>query len=154
MGASQLPDQPPVIGTTALLAVTSYRPGSDTTVQCATGASFADFDATNLLVTFTAPASGNVLVRLSATGDMTSAASSNGYWALRESTTEIGSQLVVGSGVAGVPQAKSAAIYITGVTAGSHTYKWAGRGAGGTGSVRLYGGPTWGPWVMEVFACP
>ena len=50
-----------------LLAHTFYDPASVATYSLTT--SYADIDATNITVTFTAPASGNVLIRVSATVD-------------------------------------------------------------------------------------
>jgi hypothetical protein len=137
-------------GTSALLAVVAYRAGSDATKDV-TSTSFADFDATNLAVTFTAPASGKVLVRLSSTMDNNGA--DNSYWALREGTTTIGSQLMSFSSAIAV--GATAAIYVTGLTPGnSYTYKWAGKRSGGGTSTRLYNGPTWGPSTMEVWSAP
>lgn len=152
MGASQLPQGQGggFVAAVSLLGITSYRDVADITLTTPSSASFSDFDAVNLAVTFTTPPSGNVLVRLTGTADA-GTGSDNVYWALRESTTEIGSQLI--HGLVSSPRALSAGVYITGLTPGtSHTYKWAGRAAaGGAETSRLYTGPTFGPLVMEVW---
>lgn len=106
---------------TDILAVVSYSPPSNFTTASAT---FADMDATNLKVTFTAPSSGKVLVTLSAN--------------VQAGTTTVYSyNLRDGSGdVAGTTQPVlynqntaffkvSAPIYVTGLTPGqSYTWKW------------------------------
>jgi hypothetical protein len=137
----------------SLLAVCAYASGSDAVVNAlTTSASFADIDATNAVVTFTAPASGNVLVRLSAlqSGD----GAKIYYWGLREASSDVGTPWRVGNGSAAGVSAVGT-IRLTGISSGSHTYKWAHRLAtsGGTGT-GIYAGPTWGQIVMEVWAAP
>jgi hypothetical protein len=136
-------------GSSDLLAVSTYASGSDAAVGTTSSTSFVDLDATNAAVTFTAPASGNVLVRL--TGIQSGTAPNNAFWGLRESSSNIGTPvgLLVQNG-AGVLQ--SAAIYLTGISAGSHTYKWSHRVSASTGGV--YAGPNYGKIVMEVWAAP
>src|ERR1035437_998227 len=54
-------------GGNALLAVHSYRAATDT-YYATTSGTLVDVDAENMAVTFAAPASGTVLVRLTGTG--------------------------------------------------------------------------------------
>jgi hypothetical protein len=131
-------------GGSALLGLTAYAPGSDTAIGTSSG-SDADLDATNLSCVFTAPASGNVLVKLSA---LTNAQGSAGYWTVREATTNLGTAYV--TAFSGAFRG-AAEFYITGLSAGSHTYKWGYYGAGG---MIVYGGPTFGKAIIEIWAAP
>lgn len=131
--------------TTELLGITSYRPGSDSAVTTTTSSTSADVDATNAAVTFTAPASGNVLVR--ATFVEGNSGANLDYAEVRESTTVLADTIVSNGAAAGI---RSAAFRVTGISAGSHTYKLGVRTAGGT--LTVYGGPTWGPVVLEVWS--
>lgn len=138
-------------GTTSLLAVLAYAPGSDTTIGTTSSATLVDVDATNLALAFTAPASGNVLVRLSAVGGPTSGGPAI-RWGVRESSSIIAGPLLVDP--IGITSARyySAAFYITGVSGGAHTYKFAHACSSNTTAV--YGGPTFGKAVMEIFGAP
>ena len=135
-----------------LLAVTSYGPTS-VAVYTTTSTTLADVDATNLQVTFTAPASGNILVRLSAYGDT---ATADAFWGLRESTTDLivgrSHRTAEGEGFVSMP------FYLTGISGGSHTYKWSyAVNAGGSGRIIVMDGSAvneWAPGVMEVWAAP
>jgi hypothetical protein len=135
-----------------LLAVTSYNPATSTTTST-TSSTPSDVDATNLAVTFIAPASGKVRVKLTAA--QSAQTTSRGMWTLREGSAE----------VAGVAQAMSiattvlratASMLVTGLTPGqSYTWKWAFWSGDNTLSVSVrYGGTganaTYGPAVMEV----
>jgi hypothetical protein len=139
-----------------LLAVNQYAPAT-TTIFSTTSATRADVDATNMVVTFTAPASGNVLVRLSTWADIGTA--NVLYFSLRESTSNLGYPVMVLRGATQQVYA-AAAIYLTGVSAGSHTYKWAFATDGtGTAGRIIVGqsagtGTQFGPGVMEVWAAP
>lgn len=133
-----------------LLGVKQYSPAQ--TIFSTAGTSLSDVDATNMAVTFSAPASGKVLVRLSAYTDMNSGAG-EGYWGLRESTTN----LVYWRMMRGALQENylSAATHLTGLSAGSHTYKWAFGVDSGT--IRIIAGPgnamsTFPGATMEVWA--
>lgn len=111
----------------------------------------ADFDATNLAVTFTVPPSGNVVVRLN--GAVGSTASS-AIWGLRESTTQVGSLQFMAQSTAGIIRVQ-ALVTVTGLTPGdSKTYKWAGKNSGaGTTSIYTGGnGGVDGEASMEVYA--
>lgn len=140
-------------GSGGLLAVKYYDPGSigsytTTTTQ-------ADADATNAAVTFTAPASGNVLVRVNFQAFPNSTTGSL-LVGLRESTSNIIDKKQVAADLATndiIPVCVS--FYLTGVTAGSHTYKlalahgtnsWTARWGGGASSAMAL--------VMEVWSAP
>lgn len=132
-------------GSNPLLAIMAYN---GTITPTTTSASFVDVDATNLKVTFTAPASGNVLVVLSAVGSM----SGGGYqaWSVRESTTNLstGSVAIVGNS----NSMYSVRLYITGISAGAHTYKWAW--LANTSTARIFADAVDGYATMEVWAAP
>jgi hypothetical protein len=124
-------------------ALTEYDPGSDTTISL--GGSFADLDATNLVLNLAIPASGNLLVRLSCYY----VGSGTDFWSLRE-----GSNNVTGS-VAQVNESGTKesqhelAIVLTGFTAGDRkTWKWGGKT---TSSSSLKAGPTFGAAVMAAW---
>lgn len=137
-------------GGVGLIGLTSYNPGTQQIVTT-TSSSMADVDATNLVVAFTAPPSGKVLVRL--TGYAIGAATTGLSWALREATTDLtpGASLVYGV----ADQRFAVALLLTGLTAGAHSYKWAHSRTSGAGTVSTrYGGTIdqAGPAVMEVWA--
>jgi hypothetical protein len=139
-------------GAGTILAIKQYTPGSDSTVHNTTSTTSVDADATNLAVTFTVPASGNVVVELNGWSDQNS--SGVGYWQLRDSTTVIAewrmSSTTYGSGRTAVKA------LITGLTpAASKTYKWGHRVS--AGNQDIYAGPltgSFGPAVMIVYAAP
>jgi hypothetical protein len=134
----------------ALLAATIYDPGTATTLSI-TSTSFADVDATNLAITFTAPASGKVLVVLSAMTKVGAGASPL-EWNLRESTSNIADSDNRVNADAGRPQRVTLAIYLTGISSGSKTWKWGFRiAAGSTAADIRVGGSNQGPAVMEVW---
>jgi hypothetical protein len=137
-------------GTGGLLAVHIYAPVADGVVNATTSsATFVDVDATNAVVTFTAPASGNILVRLTALHN----GNSDYFWGLREATTNItGSSIGMLTIGTTISPTQSVAIYLTGISAGSHTYKWAHRVS--AGSHGMYAGPGYGSIVMEVWPAP
>lgn len=133
----------------SVLAYQAYAPGTDTTIGTTTSASQTDVDATNLAVTFTAPASGKVLIRLTGMADQSAA--NVVYWGVRETTTLLGEGWMYS--VAGNTSRYTFALAVTGLTpSSSHTYKWSYRTTGGT--ARVYGGPAYGTAVMEVHALP
>lgn len=128
-----------------ILAVKTFLiGGSDLTT---TSSSLVDVDSTNLAVTFTVPASGKVLVRLSAPAKPGSGTSY--VWGLREGSTSLGENLVnYGSG--GVVISASVPLYITGLTPGAtKTYKWAHRISFGSSSCGINAQST---ATMEVLA--
>lgn len=85
--------------------------------------SLVDVDATNLAVTFNAPASGNVLVRIS--GRALQAVGGAGGVGVREASSIVkGPVLYLGPGPSdSYYYSFSIPFYITGISAGSHTYK-------------------------------
>ena len=138
-------------GAVSLLAVHSYDAGSDTAAGTTTGDTLVDLDATNAAITFTAPASGNVLVRLSG---LQTGGPGNVFWGLREGSGDIGAPVRLGLGSSTAIRA-AAEFYLTGVSAGSHTYKWAHKAvAGGATTSQVFTGPSIGPLVMEVYGAP
>ena len=118
-----------------------------------TSTSMADVDATNMAVTFTAPASGNVLVRLSAPCAIVGTLLDIFSWGLRESTTNIAgaasSSIAIRNPGNSMFVAASMVFVLTGISAGSHTYKWAYSVSAGTGNIRADANA---PAVMEVWA--
>jgi hypothetical protein len=135
-----------------ILASTVYDPG---TLAAYTTASttLADVDATNLAVTFTAPPSGKVLIRLTATCQ-TSGDGATLDWSLRVGSTDAGSIWRVAATVN--VEARSVPLTIAGLTPGtSYTYKWSYRRTDASGTnVTIYAGAGAGPATMEVHALP
>lgn len=140
-----------------VLAVTAYNPGTLASYPCTTTTA-ADVDATNLAVTFTAPASGKVLVKLH--GFYQPAINSAGYtsyfWTLQEGTTTVASRTMQGYNYSSAAdQIGTAEFYITGLTPGSsHTYKWAHRTDVANKPGRVYAGGIAGAAIMQVTAAP
>lgn len=135
-------------GSTELLGVTAYAPGTDTTIASTSSGSDADVDATNLTLSVTVPANGKLLLRFEALAYC----SGSGvlYWTIREGTTTLATSYALSS-VAGASR-YSATRRLTGLTPGVHTYKWGFYRSAGTGSI--YGGPTSGQAVMEAWSVP
>ena len=128
------------------LAVVRYTPGSDGAPTYNTNStSLVDIDATNAIITFTAPASGNVLVDVAMS--LHSASSNNTHLGIREGSSDIaGPQLVINnSQIVCVRRS----FYITGISAGSHTYKaaWSVDGS----AANIYLGPTYGALELTVW---
>lgn len=141
-----------VVPAGTVLATTYYNPGSiDAKTVTSTSASMVDLDATNLQITFTAPASGAVEVFMTAPRTFMSTGSNSGYWGLRESTNFLtGSETEM---TRSSQNMHSAGYYmkITGLTPGnSYTYKWAAKVSADTLNVSAGGGL--GPAVMRVTA--
>jgi hypothetical protein len=141
-------------GASGLLAVFKQSAG---TSQSTTSATQADVDATNAAITFTAPASGKVLIRVTCHAAM-NAANQNAFLGLREGTTNIAGPTFATQGVAAASfdEVVSVCFYLTGVSAGSHTYKLAFSVNGGaTFTIRQIGSvATIFPVTMEAWACP
>lgn len=137
----------PTSGSGSALAYKDYSAGTSVTNSTTT---LTDIDATNLAVSFTAPASGRVLVRL--TGVVGGTGVQGLYWGLRESTTDLAVYFVRTSTANDIA---SIAIPITGLTASSsHTYKWAQKVGGASASVTTFLGTSSTLAVMEVWALP
>jgi hypothetical protein len=148
--ASHVATYTPAAAASSLLAITAYNPtATDTTISTTTQ---ADLDATNVKVTFTAPASGNVLVRLECKAYAEASTARLG-WGLRESTTDLAGPLdVLADATTGPEIVITRSFYLTGVSAGSHTYKWAVVRTNANCHMR-YGG-AYGQIIMEVWAAP
>lgn len=138
-----------------LLAVTSYEPGADVNTAISS-ASDADVDGTNLKVTFTAPASGNVLVQVQAC--LVSTSNVTGV------TAPFAAKLSIREGAATIKQkavennsamtSRTLTFYISGLTPGSaHTYKLGAAGDGAIG-IRVMYGPSCGPVILMVWSAP
>lgn len=143
-------------GSTAPLASVSRTSASNSSYTT-TSTTPVDVDATNLAITFTAPASGAVQVRLEGVFSNTST-SFSGYWSLRSGSTNVtGSERQIGLDVTAARV--HADIRVTGLTPGtSYTYKWAHRAGSSAATVAIYYGGTefsgtpGGPITMEVYA--
>ena len=133
-------------GGAELLGLTAYAPGSNTTIGSTSSGTDADVDATNLAVAFTAPASGKVLVHLST---LMNDGGGTSYWTVRESTTTLATDYI--SQATNAARRVMATFYLTGISAGSHTYKW-GFYQSVSGTQLVYGGPTFGKAIIEVWA--
>lgn len=141
----------------ALLAVTNYRAGADGAYST-TSTSFADVDAANLAITFTVPASGKVLITLTAMAEVEALNPNFGYWNLRESTSDISNSggIVLGinygteSGFNQITARVTHEVYLTGL-AGTKTYKWGFKSNSTTKAHKIHTGPNNGPAVMKVF---
>lgn len=139
-------------GAAELLAVVQYNPATTADYTTVSG-TMADMDATNAIITFTAPASGNVIVELEAFAFHSSGAVWLA-WGLRESTTDIGVMRV--TSFTGGDRCKYS-ILLTGISAGSHSYKWShglSGGASGTGHTKMGVSDSSGPGLMKVWAAP
>jgi hypothetical protein len=139
-----------------LLATQVHNPGSEQSVS-SSSATYADVDATNWAVTFTAPASGAVLVRASF-GCLAGAASPL-FVNLRESTTNLtnSGQRILFSGGADTGQGRGVYTHrVTGLTASSsYTYKIGFSRQSGSNTVEMKAGggdAAWGAMVIEVWA--
>lgn len=133
-----------------ILGVTTYDPGSLATYTF-TSSTPSDADATNLSVTFTAPASGAVDVHLEAVCNTGSGTSLT--WNLR--TT--GGADVSGTDLRVCESTGQVRIHVTipvsGLTAGaSTTYRWGAARDTGTGTCVFYAGGITGPATMRVVA--
>lgn len=134
-----------------LLATHSYNPATTASVAASTTA-LADVDATNMAITFTVPASGQVLVRLTGYAVVGGSSTSIG-WGLREGTTEVANKGILYTYSGSGEGAYTAAFVISGLTPGAQkTYKWAHRRPTGTNAVYTQAGGWQGPAVMEAWA--
>jgi hypothetical protein len=142
--------QTPAAGASPLLAVLRYRPGSDSTILSSASTTLTDVDATNCAITFTAPASTNVIVDCRC--NIQSPTNNYARLGLREATTNIAAASNVVFTPGTTILAVGTSFLLSGISAGSHTYKLAFSVAGGTGII--YGGPTYGQVEMTVWAAP
>jgi len=133
----------------ALLDRASVRGGSDTAYN-RTSSTFAAVDTTNLRVSFVAPDSGVVIVRLNAF--CASAGATNMMWRLQTS----GGTAVPNTQTLAIGPAISAmaaySVEVTGLTAGTtYTWDWAFASSDNVTTVGIYKGPTYGQPCMEVW---
>jgi hypothetical protein len=141
-----------------MLALKVYAPSSQTVYTTGTANTMGDVDATNMKVTFTAPASGNVLIRLSAFCDEPGATASETYWGLREGSTDLN----VTTRILRTTEQHytSVAMYVSGLTPNTgHTYKWSFGSSSTAFNMRIIvqdgtAMAKWGPGIMEVWAAP
>lgn len=141
---------------TGVIGFTSYNPSTATT-HTVSSTTLAAVDSTNLTVSFTAPSSGNVLVRLNAV-----AAGGSGYesyWALFTHSTTTQQGLTFGLGTLANATRVTAPIEVTGLTSGtSYQFDWAYASASSSSYLYLGGTGTTGspypvgPAIMEVVA--
>lgn len=132
-----------------LLGASSYASATDTNPNRASTTTAA-LDATNFAVTFTAPASGVVVVRfglrMAPVGGGLSV-----YLGILEGAALLAEALSTQFSFTGVEEVPFTA-RLTGVSAGSHTYKAAYRAT--ANSFNYYIGPTFGQIWMTVEAAP
>lgn len=130
------------------LATVFYNPAASAS-KSITGTTLTDVDATNLAVTFVAPSSGTVLVRVNAA--MKYPGSGGAFWGLRSGSSTVLEAYIGGYGTGAMDLRQSVVFPVTGLTPGtSYTYKFAARtdGPATTMSVAVGGGNA--PVTMEV----
>jgi hypothetical protein len=143
-------------GGSGLLAALQYNPTANTEVTT-TSQTPVDVDATNLSVTFSAPSSGRVLVRLTAIPRGASGGSPSAAWCLRDGSSVVANSK--GDMTSSLSNERMSLVtLVTGLTSGnSYTYKWGHALNNGSGTVAIrYGGNDaigcHGPAVMEVWS--
>lgn len=144
-------------GGAGLIGFTSYNPGTLLSVA-ATSATFVDVDATNLVVGFTAPPGGRVLMSL--TGFANIAGTGNVLaWNVRDGGGDVAGTraAIMYYAIAGAtPDVEIRACHrfaVSGLTPGAaYSYKWGHARTAGAGSALTQCGSTIGPAVMEVWA--
>jgi hypothetical protein len=128
-------------GGTALIATKKYAPATNT-VFSTTSATYAVLDTTNLRVTFTGPASGSVIVKLTAYADYNLSTLEYG-WALLSGASIVSSSGGIANRIAtqGTGTTISQSFLITGLTSGtSYNWDWA-HAENSTGTGRTLCGP-------------
>lgn len=130
-------------GAGELLAVVQYDLAANAST---TSTSFVDVDATNLAVTFTAPASGKVIIQM--TADWEATTNIQYFWGLRVGASDVASserriaKTTAGTGVVSQGAVGHYELLVTGLTSTtSYTYKMAHRVSAGTGFVMGDHGP-------------
>jgi len=134
----------------APIAVHTYARGTDSYTQLG-DTSFTAVDSTNYAVTFTAPASGNVVVTASFACEPQEAT----YFqvGLMESGSLISgtSRFLIGNGQ-DFPTQFTVTWYLTGLSAGSHTYALGSLAQTGGGELQYWDGPNYGKFEFLVYA--
>jgi hypothetical protein len=141
-----------ITGTSGMLAVVSYSPGSPASPSTLSTTP-TQVDPTNLTVSFTAPASGKVMIHLSAFAQTVGTGSSEG-WALigHGGSTQYGPSVYVASATNGVAQRTQAQIFVTGLTGGTgYQFDWAYFSSSASYGVGMTYGGVGAPAVIEVF---
>lgn len=136
-----------------VLAVKSYNPGSIAS-YAVSSTTVTDVDATNLVVTFTVPPSGNVLVAFDTLTTTYPGTSVYSIWSIREGSTTVASKYLYGTNSAENHHG-SVLFYVTGLTPGDvKTYKWAHSSSTGGASITTHAGGIAGAAVMVVTKAP
>lgn len=144
------PNESGTSGAGAILALASFTPGANIQTD---GTSFDDVDATNAVLTFTAPASGKVLITASAWAEVVVAVSL--YWGLQDEAGNniAGSEekvLLNGTGGGTLDGRPNYEFLYTGLTPGNeYTVKLAHRVSSGNSGFILQG-----PVVMKAVVAP
>lgn len=137
-----------------LLAAVQYGPASSTNYDTSSTI-YSDVDATNLAVTFTAPASGVVIVYLEGLVKTSNGAYAQ-QWNLRDASGDItGTRMWITRDTA--PHRVRASVAVPGLTPGNeYTWKWGYRinNASGTATISIDQGSNFGWASMEVHAAP
>ncbi|MFA5003706.1 MAG: glycosyl hydrolase family 28-related protein [Candidatus Saccharimonadales bacterium] len=132
-----------------LLSAISYNPASTTTLST-TSTTFVDADAVNLAATFTAPASGRVLVRLTAARSLAGTTPVQ-YWNVRSAAADVAGT----AGMIATATSRSRSTHtaiVSGLTSGTaYTFTWGHASNAGTVTSTLNIGSTDGPATMEVW---
>jgi hypothetical protein len=143
-GANHLTSEEEDMG---MLVAPTVDTGSNVT---STSTSLTDIDATNFAITFTAPASGNVVVIMSGTAQLDTTTGKLYYWGLREASSDIQAKTIDESVGVGFFDYHAVRFYITGLTPGSsHTYKGAHKRTTGA-TMGIVGGAD-DPRILEVW---
>lgn len=140
--------------TGGILAAVNYNPGSPTG-PTSTSTTATDVDATNLVVTFTAPASGNVLVQLSSNAITQNSPSAGLGWCLRSGSSDVAGtkHQAIYNQANSIATRITLPIAVTGLTPStSYTYKWGQYISQGSGTVQTQYGGVIGVASMIVFA--
>lgn len=144
------PQGDPGVSLNGLLGYVSYAPATDSLIAATTSTSFSDVSAANLVVTFTAPSSGIVLVRFSLM--VYSGASTDYFVNLRDSGGNVAdTSMRPCAGEQLGATFRSFSLIKAGLTPGQ-TYTWKlGHRRVGPNNVGIYGGPNFGANVIEVW---
>lgn len=142
----------PITNKPGLLATKKYSPSSNISIPISS-TSFVDIDATNLVVTFVAPASGKVLVKLSVLFQLPGSGA-NTWWNLRaDSSNVVDSEIYIGNGASNAEYTE-ACVQIEDLSPGVvYSWKWGVKNSSGTSTVyvgRTAGSPQ-GSAIMEVW---
>ena len=115
-----------------------------------TSTSFVDMDATVFAVTFTAPASGAVVIRTAIAMEFNGGG--NTFYNWRESTTNLtGTDFICVNNGSAFPKSGTFTFnaYLTGITAGSHTYKLGFKSTSGN---TFYGYTNTTQYLLEIWS--